>query len=130
MVVLFTLYANVSSASADEYPWKHSVAPKFLIFIPNDNDSGTMLSPNNQEYGLKDYNAGIGTGVDVRFNILSTSVFNLQLGPEWDLIMLSIKDKSTSVGFLTYDETLIFNTYKMKANVMMVFFPQSLCPFL
>jgi len=107
-VVLFTFFMNVFSVSADEYPWKHSVSSKFLMFFPNQADPG-----------LKDFNAGPGTGVDVRFNILSTSVFNLQVGPEWDLIMFSIKDTSTPI-----DETLIFNTYKMKANLMMVFLPQ------
>lgn len=87
-----------------------SIAPKFIVFFPN-NDSD----------GMKGFGTGLGAGVEGRFTIVNTEGIGIQIGPEIDYIGLS-----------TYKETIYdpyygsatlkgeFSTIKARGNFILL----------
>jgi len=94
---------------SDELIPKGSVAPKFIVFFPNDDYEG-----------LKNFSTGFGGGVEARFNIVSTTTMGIYVGPELDYIDFSTMSQTYSDVDFTYEDKEKFTTIKIKGNFLLV----------
>jgi len=109
VAVFAALPLGFQTSYSDELIPKGSVAPKFILFFPNDDTSG-----------LKDFSTGFGGGVEARFNVMSSTTLGIYVGPEIEYIDFSTYKETYSDIDFTYESKVTFSTYKIKANFLLV----------
>jgi len=107
MAVFAALILVPKTSYSDELVPKGSVAPKFIVFFPNDDYEG-----------LKIFSTGFGGGVEARFNVMSTPTLGVYVGPEIDYIDFSTYSETYYDGYDTYEDKESFSTFKIKGNFL------------
>jgi len=112
---------GVEKPSAKTRGWeKGSLAPKFLIFVPN-----------SDEEGMKDFSTGIGLGIDGRFNIAK----HFAIGAELNYIGFSTYEGTYSYydeymdEYYDMDLKATFSTIAIKFNALATFPINKFTPF-